>query len=393
MTSDVKEYRPVRRAVFRAPFKVAVGIVMGYLVIEAFAWLGVRLNGDTVTAQRIIRESAGQLELVGLTVILVLYGVFHGAKYHPLRDPGYSAWLATTPWSVMVPLPLDPKKLVWEDLFPIGFAAGVVFANGGNVLGPIAGFASAYTLMLYFSAAGVTPIAVRYAIGFGWPTVMLLWGSPAAAALMIVMLVVASQIGLRAALAEFPWKIKLGVERRKEEAKRSADDWNLGPQPPVAPIPLLHCVLVPVMLGWWIYCVMMASSVSWMWSGDSSPLVLFVIVEISFGLLRAVRYCSRFASPISLWGRIWNGYWIVSGYDYVFLASIIAPMGGGVALVLMWMLGASPSLGFAFSFAVALACTMGFGPSRRKWQLTGHHRILLKGEVVQASRRKRGKGI
>ena len=128
-------------------------------------------------------------------------------------------------------------------------------------------------------------------------------------------------------------------------------------------------------------------------------------------MLNAVLFCSvgRFATyiwnyrpPISLWGRIWTGRWIIPGYDQMLAAPVCALIVGVLLPFLLDYWGAPPEYFFPLSLTVVLLIVLEMGPSLNRWQLTGNHRIVpvrassgrsaqgkerLSGSIVERSRR------
>ena len=110
------------------------------------------------------------------------------------------------------------------------------------------------------------------------------------------------------------------------------------------------------------------------------------------GLIRWGTYCSRYQPPISTWGRLWTGWWIIPGYDYVLIAPIVTTLVGIVVPMGLKAAGMEPPATVGATAAMVLVCALNLGPTLRTWQLTGHHRILIAPSSAGAAQRRRAKG-
>ena len=101
-------------------------------------------------------------------------------------------------------------------------------------------------------------------------------------------------------------------------------------------------------------------------------------ISLSAVGMRLLAYVGKTRPPLSILGRLFNGYLLIPGYDVVF----IAPAAALVSSVAIF--GATRLCGFDLPVAMTLAITMLFaivlhvGPTRRAWELTGHHRLVFR---------------
>ena len=267
-----KEFRSARRPLLWVAVWTIAVMVGGYLLVCLFERIIHGILSDLATDAMDAQLGLDKIKCGGIFVVIGFYSVLRVTGYHPLGDSGYSTWLSTTPWRKGVRLPLGPLHLVWEDIVTVGVAAVGVFLAGNDWLIPVAIFAASYTMILIFAAPRWTPRVVEYFTGFAWPAVVLWWVYPWVASSLIVSILVVSQLGLWMVLAQFPWETKLDEEHQKEKGLRTANVWQLGPRPQMGRIPVVHGVVVPVMIGWWIYCLMVSFQPHWTWQGDNSPL-------------------------------------------------------------------------------------------------------------------------
>jgi hypothetical protein len=124
---------------------------------------------------------------------------------------------------------------------------------------------------------------------------------------------------------------------------------------------------VSALIGWWTYCVMVATE------APLSPGML-LFFSVGAALLRLSMYCSGVGPPFNIWGRIASGRIIVPGFDRVFLTPVVVvalAIVGGMAIrrAGSWQTGASACVVTVVCFAVISG-----GPKMQTWLLTGQHR-------------------
>jgi hypothetical protein len=388
MTGMAEESRSARRPLLWIAVRTIAVMVGWYLLVGLFERLILGLLSDVAAAAMDAQLALEKMQYVGICAAIGVYAALRVGGYHPLGNPNYSRWMSTTPWHKGVGLPLGPSHLVWEDFVAVGVAGVGVWLAGNDWFIPIVVFAAGYTLSLICAAPRWTPRLVEYFTGFGWAGVMLWWGRSWVVVALVAAIVVVSQIGLRIVLAQFPWNTKLDEERRREEASRAANVWQLGPQPPPARIPLIHGLLVPVMVGCWIYCLMVSAQARWTWEGDSSPLALLGVGILALGAIRWLAFRINVLPPISIWGRLWTGRWIIQGYDQILVVPIVLWLVGAAMLIVSVRANVWPPTATAVIAAVMLICATNFPPTRRRWFLTGHLRIVLRGYSNRQTRQR-----
>jgi hypothetical protein len=94
-------------------------------------------------------------------------------------------------------------------------------------------------------------------------------------------------------------------------------------------------------------------------------------------LARLSAYCISYRPPISLFGRLATGRWIIPGYD----RALVAPIGG---LLIWWWLAPALSevlhvptaIGLSISLTLALLAVLVPGPSYRDWVLASPCRMV-----------------
>src|SRR5262249_26299220 len=130
-------------------------------------------------------------------------------------------------------------------------------------------------------------------------------------------------------------------------------------------------LMLSLLAGWWVFVVFQRVGSPARVGGD---LVLGFICRFA----RAGRigtYCWGYAPPISLWGRIFTLRWVIPGYDYVFLAPLLAAgvTGAGISVQPLWK--APVEIAAPVTLALMFIVTLTSAPTPERWRLTGKHRL------------------
>jgi hypothetical protein len=131
---------------------------------------------------------------------------------------------------------------------------------------------------------------------------------------------------------------------------------------------------VSLLAGWWLYAVASLSSDPEVRRGivlmvDGSAVAFLVLGRLAI-------YCTGYAPPISLWGRLWTFRWIVPSYDKVFLAPLAVVLISLLVPEVATLHGLEPDVAVPLSLSLALLAGLSLGPSLLNWRLTGRHRLV-----------------
>jgi hypothetical protein len=319
-------------------------------------------------------------------VAAAAYGVFRAVVYHPFFRSRYRDWLEQTPWTSRQPLPAGPIHLMWQDAVVMGI---FLLSLHGFPLGRIwvlQAFLFAYLGTLGVSFWGTGPWWMGYGILFGLGLVVRLLMWPFVALDVLAIVYVAAFVGLRTALARFPWPDSRIPETLRQQftgnimARRK---WLLGwPYRQMSGVPQEHAVrprdgiLAPLLAAWWVWALASHSS------DPTAPVPVLSFIYATFVSLfaRLLVYVGSCRPPISLWGRIATGRLIIPGYDYVFVAPLCTLLVAAIGVTLAFMARMKYStITFPLAMAAVLIVALNMGPSFRSWHLTGHHRIAAWG--------------
>jgi hypothetical protein len=317
-----------------------------------------------------------------LRFVAFFYGFWRLSSFHPAYLPDYRAWLERSPWSYKAALPAGPISLVWEDALPLG---GLTVM--GAFLGPMVPYQT-ISLFLFGYLTALVSVTFRtgtkafgYAIFFGIGLAIRFWPDPKVmfATLCIVYLI--GMISLRIALKRFPWPL---FSRPSEpgghpESPENQCGWPFDQlKPPIKPARALSSfdgLMIGLLTGWFLFA---AES---LWTDRFHQ--LFVVQKgftMAIGGLatgRTIQYCSGYAPPISLMGRIRTFRWIIPGYDKIFLAPLCTLLVGVLAIDSFRPPGLDDLIALPIALAIAVTVTLDTGPSMQSWRLTGQHRITV----------------
>ncbi|HJT30613.1 MAG TPA: hypothetical protein VJ783_01005 [Pirellulales bacterium] len=308
-------------------------------------------------------------------------GGYRAWAYHPLFHTGYRNWLRLTPWTSRLPLVVGPLQLLPQDLVWLG--VGLLAWHDPQI--------SRLNLPLYFLFAYLMVICVScwatglpfmgYLLAFGLGEFFRQWPNPASAAIVACWLYLAAWLAVRGMLARFPWHVSWvweqpSLQAINEGVRQRLLGWPLDQlhgretDPRVSHIDGL---MVALLAGWWSFCAfsLAGNPLRAHWSWMALWLVAFSgISQRFFG------YWIDYRPPISLWGRLWTGRWIIPRYDhflvtpvFIYLTAYYMPR-----VLKAWQVPADAVLPIATSLVALVALNM--PPSFVRWRLTGFHRIV-----------------
>ena len=317
-------------------------------------------------------------------------GVWRVMGKHPVFDAVYCNWLALTPWNRNKPLPLGPIALVPQDAIFVGLLLLLVAYRpvGPGALIP-AMFLAGYLATLAVAMLCTNQRLTVFAIGFGLGLAILCgWWSPWIAVACLVATYLMAWRGLWQSLVEFPWRDAAGeTPRVKNLLNRSGtNDWprdmGLSEMPFLWPYNLLHhkrkeravapsdALAAALLMGWWAYALFAPFI-------DREPAgwMAYMFIAMICWFSRTLTYLVGYASPISLWGRLRTGRWIIWAYDQALVVPALIPaVAAGLPLALLW-LGIPGGIAIGCSTAAIVLLTLAGPPRLRHWQLTAPARL------------------
>lgn len=355
------------------PFLLIYGLLEVSLLMAWF-WRGVR-------------PAENEAHYVGAVVVVIAaiaQGGFRVLGFHPLFRSRYRQWLKTTPWHVGQPLPAGPIHLTVQDAIILALMCTMVIDHGVSPWRIPFVFLISYLTFLVLTLPATGSWQQAYLVGFGLGLVVYLGRQPPAAVIAALAVYAVGYVGLLRSLARFPWNLSpewdqfltssMGAQNLNEMLQPPQLGWpfdSVSPARPACGIGYADSVLVSLLLAWWTWVL-----ISMPPSPRMQNAMMFIAVQLAIagGLVRLGIYCSKHHAPISLWGRLWTGRWIVPRYDAVFVAPLVAAAMGTASTALQFWPVPAPFCG-ALGVFVTFLPLLAMGPSYERWHLTGGHRI------------------
>ncbi len=315
------------------------------------------------------------------------YGLYRALVFHPVLRLGYRRWLASTPWTRAKSLPLGPVHLVVQDLFILcillGFATIQIDFDPLRVLQwYFLGFLGALSALLWLTGEWIE----GYIIAFGVGVSVLMWNTPWASVVTLVLLYSIGYVGLWRSLARFPWPCEqfAGCLRRIHEALLDHEPSNpswlgwpydlLRPKWPTRWEFAYHdSILASLLAGWLSF-----ASCSLIADVDERIAVagtLHFCMLWSAVVIRCAAASNCYRPPISFRGRLATRRWIVPAYDRAFVAPLFSlVIGIGLPATFQFV---SPGIRdiFPLFLSAGLLICFNTGPRYKEWCLTAPARL------------------
>lgn len=312
------------------------------------------------------------------------YGLFRAVAFHPLFRPEYCKWLELTPWTSRKPLPAGPIHWVLQDAVVLAIFVALLHTGDPVVLQVLAAFAIGYQVAL---AVSLWPTGLRwrcYAILFFLGAAIWTIQNPPVALAVTVVAYPFTYLSLLRSLERFPWQLpewlpkfqfKPNATREDRKAIQKGLGWPYDVLQPVRSkigIDYSDGAAVSLLLGWWVYAI--TANIP---ADKQVGMHVAGVMAISYAsLCRVAAYCSNHWWPISLWGRLRTGRWIIPRYDRILVAPSLAVLIQVLGPTCLQSAHVDVAVAIAISVALAASVLLNMGPALAEWQLTGGHRIV-----------------
>lgn len=379
------------------------------LIVSGFVYQTWRFGG---VGYNPLWEALGELKFfqtfhsVGAVAFAVFFGLYRVGAFHPVLRPDYLEWIKTTPWTSRLPLPLGPIHLVWHDAL---FVAGATLVAAGPdielMLTVPLMFLVAYVVALLptlfltnerlvgYGVIALAGMAIRLAIMARAPVHALVEPQICLAWCFVPVVAMAALVtyGLHRSLARSKkWRELAfldGVSGARSGPPRLATElgWpfdKIGPKSRVGGgEESLHLArhlaeperqVIAVLCGWLLWV-------------SASPLVehernhLAIIAGTMFfsPMLMACGAWIVCRPPISFWGRVRTGHWIIRGYDRLYLWPLIT-MGVQCASLVAILVWGWPSIAvIPLQTSATVWCWLRASTFFDRYQFTGWHSIPI----------------
>jgi len=335
--------------------------------------------------------------LIGFAV--AVYGALRVFRTHPHANPSHRLWLAHSSWRWGKPLPVGPIHLVWEDLVVLAVPSCLLFLDAAPSdavrLVPALGMAFFVTYLVVLLCATVVasvwapPVICLFLIPLSfYPLCSLVGAFAVMVAIYLVLL-----WGVRLTLEDFPfneaeWQSTPTERHLKQAISNGTIGWPynmIGPRSNTPGISLGTTVVVGALAAWWVHVTIGKFAESWGEVADAlvgpeylgfrfmGGLAMFCLVA---ALVRAAIYINGFRPPISFFGRLLTGRWIIPRYDVILVAPICTYAFGVFGPTALRHAGVPDSALLAVCVFLFCLIVLGIGPSLATWCHTGRHRIF-----------------
>jgi len=340
-------------------------------------------------------------QFITYIILCGVYGFYRILHTHPLFNEHHLKWLESIPWTSRRDLPLQPVRIVFQDILLLGLFE--LAAHGCSMssvplfrelrLPGFVFFLLPYLVVCCFALFLTETPRWGFGLLFGFGVLAFLgnrkdlWLPP------VVLLYIVAYLGLRRSLSFFPWDVKkyrrliyASMSNLKSLPERK--DWKecvwplsqLRPNKP-QPVSLQTSILVSLLAGWYFFIPLY----HYFRLGDiacsfllGGIIYLFVVITCLFG--RLVLYTGMINTgicvpPMNIWGRIFNLRLIIPGYHRIYLPVILTLVTSIALPLLLRRFGIyRPSI-IPISATIVIFLSLWLGPTREKWLMTGHYRM------------------
>lgn len=356
-------------------FLLCYGVVWG---LEVF-YRGMFNAIDPVSAETLIHPFL-MFEMMVATFGAMAFASWRVYALHPIVNREYRQWLQRVPWTPDRPLPMGS---VIPGLVDIVVLALLCWMAGRFIpfspLSPILGFLVVSTITTCVIGGFTRQRVVLYGLLFVLGLSIRLGENPFLSLAVLAVAFPVVVIGLRRSLEPTRWPdhaVSLRGLSEKEKPASKESGWPfafLGPKAAPRLVRWPDTLAIALLSGWFLHAILGHFTFDPIQSRALSQLVLGVAPLVA--LLRIVGYVLKYAAPISIFGRLLTGRWIIPGYDQVFLASIYTCLAVALGEGVVYQFNIPAAIGQPLVVALGMFLLISVGPTYRNWQLTGSHRI------------------
>ncbi len=311
------------------------------------------------------------ISTIGLATWRVTY-------FFPFPQSSYCKWLSNTPWNYKLPLPKGPILLTRSDIIMISFLCIFNYLSSAHWVIPALCFFGTYTLIVFlFTIGGFDEKKYwgkRITVALIAPLSFYPFYSLTSLAIVIGICYIICYFHLRDILKEYPWNLTQWLNEPEVDISSIArKSWPYGvltsdKNEIKSSTEMFYIALAGSgFITWWMHAIF--SSIQDNAGRNLIPLLFILLVIITF--FSRFLFKHNAISPISFWGRISNGYYIIPRHDIVFIAPLIIVVIAVFSIiffpqtksVLIWWMDGSVFL--------LLLTAIGCPPSLQQWRYTG----------------------
>ncbi len=320
----------------------------------------------------------------GYVVLLIAsaqYGFRRAVEFHPIWSEGYRTWLGSTPWDSRKPLPMGPVELVWED----GLILGLIILLSATLPLPramhlLCAFLLSHLLGLTVTLWLTRIRAIGYMTAFGLGLAVWLWNQPLPCLAASTVVYLVAYEGLRRGLEQFPWaprKMPDFSDLNRLFASAGPCGWPfdrmLG-QVLIKGISRTDAVVCCMLFTCWLFVL-----TSFFRDPNDRLKILVIplcIFWFTIPIIRLAIYLDGYIAPITFWGRIRTGRWIIPGFDQVFIIPLFILAIGPLSVYSLRASGLPLDVCMMIGTGLMPLVALIAPPRLRRWRLIGRHRIV-----------------
>lgn len=332
----------------------------------------------------------GKIRLAWCCVAALTFAVIRISK-HPGINTKYSQWLQFTPWRPGKKLPNGPVGFCFLDLLVLSALTFMGWQHDSSLmlLVPIIFF-------MVYSLASLGLFGSVEEYGFCFP--LLFFALPllvypfmslyAAFAVSLTLFSITHVCALQV-LKKFPWNMPSWTINEREIRKSAALGLTGWPFSKLC-IPVekdkkngvkitqsLKFVSALIIGAWFAWLehaitrtVLSLGTEEFSYSFVGSYVIILIGATL-LSLIRLLVYASKLSGPISLFGRIATGRFIIPGYDKIFIAPLATLVAAATLPPLLNFVGLGLPWICDISILVLFALIIGLPPGLTEWQFTG----------------------
>ncbi len=314
----------------------------------------------------------------GLILFVIgFYGFIRSQGFHPATNPQYRRWLALTPWTPIDPLPLGSVLLTIADAGAVAMALlATKIIGDARPLIPAVVFIAAY---LFGASTWLRSTKRRewWAVAYGLGLLLVPTIPTACLLVILVGLYFLVRHAFFRSLYTFPW----GLDDPKPA--KPISKWPLSQIGPVvmearSDFARISAVWnASALIGWFVFCVLTFQNADFFTNHFKRSEIVYACITIG-EMIALVRWCAYQANchaPISFWGRIRSGRWIIPGYDRALAAPLLLALLAGVLPYVLDALRLPIPLLAGIFMCVMCGLAFSLGPAMWRWRLTGQYQM------------------
>ncbi|MEM0914112.1 MAG: hypothetical protein AAGK09_05820 [Planctomycetota bacterium] len=366
-------------------------ILSGYLIYVIFA----AIFGSMLAGLDDVEAAIAWFDGVAFTVLSVMLGLLCAWRvmaFHPMFLSNYEGWLAQTPWSTRLPLPLGPVgPTLWDMAAVLAVSAFLWGVHGYDARITLLICLLGFAVPLMLTSGPVLLISM-----VGLPLLWYPHGNLVATLLVVTAWLPVLVWGMRRELAKFPfgndeWN-REPVEELRSRANKSVG-WpfdRVGPRyeqlsadkPPADRFQRRRMLWgVVLVLAWYAHTLAWPLGLNfdlWVLMGrNDEPIFLVMIVLFAVPLIvafgRFLCYMGNTRPPLSLVGRLATGRLILPRYDVAWVAPLTTLISASLVVLIIFVFRVPLVWGLPLWVLATMIPAVSIGPSLEAWRYTGNY--------------------